>query len=235
MLGWPYARLEPDVRKAFEVALHTGAGLALAWLMREELAADVRDPAVTALLAAPAALAGLGLEPVIESTLSNPRAAAAAQIASGLALAAVDARAQTTAARGGARADRRRSMPGALCIGLAQAAALVPGVSRNGATLTAARALGFDRRTAAHLSWRAGLPIVTGAGALKGARLARRGLPADLRAPFAAGAVAAFGSTLAAGPLRRRVERSWLPLGAYRVALGAIALYRLHRLQWPRG
>jgi undecaprenyl-diphosphatase len=122
-----------------------------------------------------------------------------------------------------------------LSVGLAQAFALVPGVSRNGATLTAARALGMDRREAARLSWRAGLPIIAGATLLKSIRVAQRGLPKDLHAPFAAGAGAAFASTLAAAPLRHAVERSWLPLGAYRVALGAIALRRLHRLEWPRG
>jgi undecaprenyl-diphosphatase len=118
---------------------------------------------------------------------------------------------------------------------LAQATALVPGVSRNGATLTAGRTLGLSRAEAARMSWRAGLPVIVGAGLLKGFRLSRRGLDADLRAPFAAGAAAAFASTFAAAPLLRTVERSWVPLGAYRVALGALALRRLHRLQWPRG
>jgi undecaprenyl-diphosphatase len=226
LLGWPYARLDADVRKTFEVAMHTGAGLALAWLMREQLVADVRDPVGTALLAGPAAAAGYGLEPLIEERLSHPAIAAVALIAGGIGLAAADA-----ARPDAARADARRL----LAIGVAQAAALIPGVSRNGATLTAARALGFSRDEAARLSWRAGLPIIGGATLLKGARVAGRGLDPDLRAPFAAGAVAAFVSTLAAAPLRRLVLRSWAPLGVYRVALGAVALRRLHRLQWPRG
>ena len=116
-----------------------------------------------------------------------------------------------------------------LLVGAAQACALVPGVSRNGATLTAARALGFDRDTAARLSWRAGLPIIAGATLLKVTRLAQRGLDPELRGPFAAGAAAAFASTLAAAPLLRvRHQRA---IAAYRVALGAFAL---HRLEWPR-
>jgi undecaprenyl-diphosphatase len=228
LMGWPYARLDAELRKTFEVALHAGAGVALAWLMREELAEDLRDRLGTALLAGPAAVAGLALEPMIQSRLSDPKVAAAAQIASGLALAAADVK----------RPLRGRTPTGllyVLSVGLAQAVALVPGVSRNGATLTAARALGAGRRDAVRLSWRAGLPIIAGAAALKGARLRRRGLDPQLRAPFAAGAAAAFASTLAAAPLRRATERSWLLLGAYRVALGAIALRRLHRLQWPRG
>jgi undecaprenyl-diphosphatase len=122
-----------------------------------------------------------------------------------------------------------------LAIGLAQAAALVPGVSRNGATITAARALGFSRSESVRLSWQAGLPIIAGATALKLARLGQRGLDRDLRAPFAAGAMAAFGSTLAAAPLLRLGTRPYAALAAYRVTLGAVALRRLHRLQWLRG
>jgi undecaprenyl-diphosphatase len=90
LLGWPYARLDADVRKAFEVALHAGAGLALAWLLRDDARAALRDPVGTALLAGPAAAIGFGLEPLIEERLSNARVAAVAQIASGCALAAAD-------------------------------------------------------------------------------------------------------------------------------------------------
>jgi undecaprenyl-diphosphatase len=227
LLDWPYSRLDADVRKAFEVALHAGAGLALAWLLRDDARAAMGDPAGTALLAGPAAAIGFGLEPLIEERLSNPRVAALAQIASGCALAAADVprREGVTTRQTGHK----------LAIGIAQAAALVPGVSRNGATLTAARALGFSRSESVRLSWQAGLPIIAGATALKVARLSQRGLDRDLRAPFAAGAMAAFGSTIAAAPLLRLATRPYAPLAAYRVALGAVALRRLHRLQWPRG
>lgn len=226
LLGWPYARLDADVRKTFEVALHAGAGLALAWLMRDEILESLRDPIGTATLAAPAAIAGAALEPLIEERLSSPKVAAIAQIAAGALLTTADATSQTSYGVG----PHSR-----FAIGVAQAAALVPGVSRNGATLTAARALGFSRAEASRLSWRAGLPVIGGAVALKGLRVARRGLDPGLRAPFAAGAAAAFASTLAAAPLLRLTQRSYLPLGAYRVALGAFAVGRLHRLQWPRG
>ena len=72
LLGWPYARLPADVRKTFEVALHTGAGLALLWLLRSDAAAAARDPFGTALLTAPAAAIALGLEDTIEERASNP-------------------------------------------------------------------------------------------------------------------------------------------------------------------
>jgi undecaprenyl-diphosphatase len=230
LLGWPYARLDAHVRKTFEVALHTGAGLALAWLLRDEARAALRDPSGTALLAGPAAAIGFALEPVIEERLSDPAVAAVAQIVSGCALALAD-----TGPANGVRPLSEGLCRQRLVIGLAQAVALVPGVSRNGATLTAARALGFSRGDSSRLSWRAGLPIIGGATVLKVTRVAQRGLDRDLRAPFAAGAAAAFASTLAAGSLLRLAERPYAPLGAYRVALGALALRRLHRLQWPRG
>ena len=227
MLDWPYARLDADVRKTFEVALHAGAGVAIAWLMREELVADLRDPLGTALLAAPAAVAALAFETVIEERLSAPRIAAVALIAGGAAL-AVTNRVRALLLQPG------RSRVHAY-VGLAQAAALVPGVSRGGATLVAGRLAGLSREEALAMSWRAGLPVIGGATLLKAVRLRRRGLERELRAPFAAGAAAAFASTLAAAPLLGLLRRSWAPIGAYRVAFGAVALRRLHRLQWPRG
>src|SRR3954463_11900859 len=62
LLGWPYARLPADVRKTFEVALHTGAGVALLWLLRWDAAGAARDPVGPALLTAPAAGIALAFE-----------------------------------------------------------------------------------------------------------------------------------------------------------------------------
>jgi undecaprenyl-diphosphatase len=222
LLDWPYAHLPADVRKAFEVALHTGAGLALLYLLREDARAAARDPAGTALLTAPAAAIALAFEDRIEQRASTPLIAAIAQIVSGSAMAIFRPGSRT----GPTATDR-------LIVGAAQASALVPGVSRNGATLTTARARGLDREAAARLSWQAGLPIIGGATALKLFRLAQHGLDPELRMPFAAGACAALIATLASAPLLRiRHQRG---IAAYRVALGAFALRRLHRLEWPRG
>nr|MBA3421083.1 hypothetical protein [Thermoleophilaceae bacterium] len=70
---------------------------------------------------------------------------------------------------------------------------------------------------------------------LKGLRLAQRGLPRELAAPFAVGLTAATLSTLTSRRLLERMEnaRSYLPLAAYRVALGAIGLARLPRRHRP--
>jgi undecaprenyl-diphosphatase len=216
LAGWPYARLPGDVRKAFEVTLHAGtlAGL---------LALVERPPLGFALLAtAPAAACGLLLEDPIEQRLGGPRGIAAGLIAGSAVLVGADAvgRSDRTDPRTATAAD-------ALVLGAAQALALVPGTSRLGMTVAAARLRGFDRDAAFALGRAAGLPIVAGATALKVFRLARRGLPADLRAPFAVGAAAALGSTLAAAPLRRATRIA--PFALERVALAGFALRRARR------
>ncbi len=96
-------------------------------------------------------------------------------------------------------------------LGVAQAAALWPGVSRNGATLAVARLRGFARSEANPLSREVGVPVTLGAVALRGARVDP-------------GTAAAFVSALAALPALRVVDRGgplW-PFAAERVALAAI-------------
>ena len=75
-----------------------------------------------------------------------------------------------------------------LVLGLAQALALIPGVSRSGATFAAARARGFSRKDADRLSWKVGLPVIWGATLLEGTRLWRAKPPRELTLPLAAGA-----------------------------------------------
>jgi undecaprenyl-diphosphatase len=157
---------------------------------------------------------GFALERPIERRLGGLRSVAIAQVVAGAALLAADLRAE------------RRSDAGALdhlAIGLAQATALVPGVSRSGAALTAARLRGLSRPAAAALSLRAALPVTVGAGLLKGARAAREGVPDELRGPAAIGAAAACVSALAALPLARGTR--WRAIALYRVALGLGSLW----------
>jgi undecaprenyl-diphosphatase len=113
-----------------------------------------------------------------------------------------------------------------LVLGLAQALALLPGVSRNGATLTAARARGFAREDAQALSWRAGLPVIAGAAGLKASRLIQRGAPPGAAPALAVGTGAAFLSTLASAPLIRpgRRGRALWPFALYRAGLALAAV-----------
>jgi undecaprenyl-diphosphatase len=112
---------------------------------------------------------------------------------------------------------------------MAQASALMPGVSRNGATLAAARLRGFTREEANRLSRHVALPVIAGATLLKGLRLRRRGVPESARKALLAGAGASFASTLASTWVIRQVERdrSLAPYAAYRIALGSLVLWRL--------
>ena len=179
-LGWRYRDLDPELRKSFEVALHAGGALALLIGLRDEVADYVRsfgpDNLVNlALSFAPAALAALAFERPIERRLGEPGPVAVALIAGSVAMAAADGFPQERDRDQATAAD-------ALAIGFAQACALVPGVSRNGATLTAARVLRFRRPDANVISRQIALPVILGAAALKGVRLARRGLPPGVAA-----------------------------------------------------
>jgi undecaprenyl-diphosphatase len=227
LLRWSYTELDDELRKSFEVALHAGTACALLIALRGEVGEALREldrarVARHVLTFVPPGLAALAFERPIERRLGSARAVAAAQLAGGSALALADrapaVRPHTSAGAGDA-----------LAIGVAQAFALWPGVSRNGATLTAARLLRFERPAANRLSRHAALPIILAAAGLKGYRLWRRGLPPELHAPFAAGAAASFASTLASRRLVSLVDgaRSYAPFAAYRVALGAVALARL--------
>jgi undecaprenyl-diphosphatase len=222
LLRWPYQELDDELRKAFEVALHAGTAAALLLTLHDER--DERTLRLLALSSAPPAVAGYALERSIERHLGRPPTIAAGLLAGALAMALAD---RTPQRRGHADADQAD----ALWLGVAQACALIPGVSRNGATLAAARLRGFDRAAAARLSRHVAPSVIAGATLLKAARLARRNLPAGTLAPFTAGATAAFLCTLGSAPLVRRLERDRAPLpyALYRVALAALVLRRVAR------
>ena len=224
---WPYVDLDPELRKAFEVALHAGTAAALLIGLRDEVAAAAHGMTHRRAMLilgsfVPPAFVGYRWERPIEERLGTPATIAAGLLAGSLAMAAADALAPQRRGREDA------GMVDALALGLAQACALVPGVSRNGMTLAAARARGFDREDANVLSRHVALPIIVGATGLKGVRLARRGLPRSLAAAFATGIGAAFVSTLASVRIIRAVERdrSLAPYAAYRAVVAAVVLRR---------
>jgi undecaprenyl-diphosphatase len=173
----------------------------------------------------PPAVVGYVLERPIERRLGTPATIAAGLVCGSIAMLAADARGT------GRRGREDAGAADALALGLAQACALVPGVSRNGATLAAARARGFAREDSNVLSRHVALPIIVGATALKGTRLAQRGLPAGTARAFLAGTVASFGATLASIRIIRQVERdrSLAPYAAYRLALAGLIARRLLR------
>jgi len=229
LAGWDWDATDPEVRKSFEVALHAGAAAALVVgqrrLIAEELRAfDVRGAVVLVLSFLPPAAVGYKLERPIERRLGGPRATAYGLLAGAAVMFLADRRPQRRGRGEAGAAD-------GLALGLAQAAALAPGVSRNGITLAAARWRFFSRDQANLLSRTIALPVIVGAGLLKGVRLARRGVDSELRRSMALGVGASFASTLASQRLIKLVERDralW-PYAAYRVGLAAIVLRRLRR------
>ena len=115
--------------------------------------------------------------------------------------------------RGGGRARWDAGLADGAWLGLAQAAALWPGVSRNGATLAAARWRGFARGEANPLSREVGVPVTLGAVLLR-------------RGGLTTGTAAAFASALAALPLLRVVDRGG-PLWPWALERGGLALVLL--------
>jgi undecaprenyl-diphosphatase len=229
LAGWDWDDLDPEVRKSFEVALHAGAAAALLigqrHLIVEELHGfDARRALLLGLSFLPAAVVGYTLERPIEQRLGGPRATALGLLAGAAAMLVADRRPQQRGRGDATPAD-------GLVLGIAQAAALMPGVSRNGITLAAARWRRFSRDQANLLSRTIALPIIVGASVLKGVRLRRRGAAPELRRAMAVGVAASFASTLASQRLIRLVERDralW-PYAVYRAGLAAAVLAKLAR------
>jgi undecaprenyl-diphosphatase len=236
LLGWDYANPPGATRKSFEVALQAGSApiLAAVALRAGRRGGEATDPSALALTLLPPVAAGFALERSIEIRLGGMRSVGMAQIAAGAALLLADRRPH----------QRNRTDAGDhLAVGLGQAIALVPGISRAGAALTAARLRGLSRPASLRLALTAAVPVTLGAVALKGFRAARAGervgsAPAgkhnDLVAPAVAGAGAAFAAAAAASPLVERLERarSYVPLAAYRIGCGALALAAARRGVW---
>jgi undecaprenyl-diphosphatase len=228
LLGWDYGELTPELRKAFEVALHAGTAAALLIALREDVGEALTDasPRLAMLIGlsfAPPAAAGYLLEGPIERRLGRPGSIAVGLLIGSAAMVLADRAPQR-------RGEGEATAVDALWLGLAQATALMPGVSRGGATLAAARARGFTRDESGRLSSHVALPIIAAASGLKLVRIRGR-LPPQMRLPFAAGAASAFASTLSSAWLIARLQRgrSLLPYAAYRTALAAVVLGRLRK------
>jgi undecaprenyl-diphosphatase len=112
----------------------------------------------------------------------------------------------------------------AIAIGAAQALALVPGTSRSGITITAARSLGFTRPEAARLSFLVGMPAIAGAGLLVLGEAVESGEPISVDA-FIVGGLTFFTSLAAIAFLMAILRRySLLPFVIYRIILGLVLL-----------
>ena len=187
----------------FEVVLHLATVCAILWVYRGRVGALVRGVAagdgdarryvgLLLLASVPAGLAGVFGRPIFERAFSNPVLAAAMLLVSGVLVWSVKI--------SGARANRDR-LDGArsFWIGCAQAVAILPGISRSGATVATGAWLGIEVVRLAEFSFLLSVPAILGAGLLQ---LGEVGGAADLGfGPLAVG----FGAAAISGVLAIRV------------------------------
>jgi undecaprenyl-diphosphatase len=225
----PYVFGWDDPGLAFDVALHVGTLVAVLWYFRAEWIAlskaafDIlRTRAITGneqwrvvyiiIATIPGAIGGLLLEKYAESVFRAPALTATTLIVMGIILWAADRFAKQERPLTGVR------WTDALLIGCAQVFALIPGVSRSGSTMTAGRALGFDRTSAATFSFLMSMPITAAAAVLKVPQALREGVTLPIVVGILASAISGW---LAITVLLRYVStKSFGIFAVYRVLLG---------------
>ena len=117
----------------------------------------------------------------------------------------------------------------ALIIGLAQALAIIPGTSRSGITMTAARMMGFERVDAARFSMLMSIPVIIAAGAVAGYRLAVAETGISFGEAALAAGLSCITALLAIAGLMALIRRiGFGPFALYRLALGALLLVWLY-------
>lgn len=161
----------------------------------------------------PGAVFGLLLNDLAEGAFRNPLLVALTMTLMGLVLWFADSKSSNT------RGIEGWTLGDALIMGFAQALALVPGVSRSGATISAARFLGYERNAAARLSFLMALPVTLGAVILKVPKLLAGGLDPVLVAGIVTAAVVGVASIKVLFAWVR--TRSYLPFVIYRFAFSA--------------
>jgi undecaprenyl-diphosphatase len=234
---WTYLEENDRFNQTFDVALHLGTLVAVAayfwsdfirlvraWLgsvARRSIAApDERIAWFVVVATIPAGIAGLAGADFIADNLGEPWQILILLAVGALLLLWADRSSQT-------QAMDSLGLRHAVVMGLAQALALAPGVSRSGITITAGRFMKLDRDSAARFSFYLLLPTVLGAVLLKGVQDVLLGdLPDGWTGPFLVGTLAALGSGLLAiewllGYVRRHTYYVFV---VYRLVVAAIVL-----------
>ena len=227
----------PSFEKAFDVSLHMGTLVAALLYFRRDVKTYVREGVrlvvkrerptnpegrlawLLVLSALPGAAVGALFEKSIDEKLGKPALIAVSLIVFGLLLAYIDRRV-------GERKIEQYSKRDAIIVGAAQVLALNPGTSRSGITITAGRFLGFNRDTAARMSFLMSLPITGGAVAYKGLKLMQDGVPPGFGVAMAVGVLTSgiAGWIAVWGTLKWVRTRSFTPFVVYRLVLGVTVL-----------
>jgi undecaprenyl-diphosphatase len=231
-----YLRDHESFNKTFDVALHIGTLAGVMLYFRHEVAMMLRgvvrlpfkrriendDDRIALFMiigTIPAVLVGAVGSDFIDSRLGEPWQIAIFLALFGLLLAWADRRPERRELDSVTAAD-------ALKIGLAQALALMPGVSRSGITITAGRLLGLDRDAAARFAFFLLVPSTAGAILFKGAGVAKDGLPPGVAGPMLVGiAASAITGYVAIAALLRFVRtRTYDVFVGYRLLIAVIVL-----------
>jgi undecaprenyl-diphosphatase len=227
-----------DMEKTFDVALHLGTFIAVLVLMRVDVwrllkaffgsirrfRIETREEKLAWLLlisTIPAGLIGVALESFIEEKLGQPWLIAILLIVFGAIMWAADSLSPRSKNLGSLRWYH------ALFVGVAQALALAPGVSRSGVTLSALRGLRINREEAVRYAFLLTIPLIGGSAAYKGLKVGSNGgLPAGTSGAFLIGTVTALVSGYLAARFLLGYVRSHSLRGFvwYRFALGALVL-----------
>ena len=227
--------LTKEKRDIFEIIIQLGAILAVCWAFKQRLVDTVstltkeaeaqhfvRNLAIAFM---PAAVLGLAFHHAIKAYLFSPLTVAIALIVGGFAILLIEKLPLETPTKSVDDITAKQ----ALQIGFAQSLALVPGVSRAGATILGGMIFGLNRTVATEFSFFLAIPIMfaaTGYDLLKSWRL----LSADDLTIFAVGFVTAFLSALVAVQFLIRFVQThnFVPFAWYRIVFGALILIYIY-------
>lgn len=240
LFGWHVDQSAPDFLP-FLVVLHLGTAAALLiyfwgdWigLLRafigmgpgEERRTQWRLLWLIVLATIPAVILGFVLEKWFKQLFGTPVVAAIFLIVNGALLFF----GERLRRRGGEKTIDQMSWVGALLIGLAQSTALIPGISRSGATMVGGLLLGLHHKEAAHFSFLIATPIILGAGVLEVPHLLHQGVTVGLGpAAWIAGVVAGITAYLSTAFLMRYFGKHDFqaldPFAYYCAAFGLVSL-----------
>ncbi len=223
---------QADQGLTIDVAAHLGslfAVLAYFWRDVTKLATELvtlrwKDGLLLqrAVATVPVVIVGVLAKDLVEGELRSPWVIAVTTVVFGVVLYLVDRRPVS-------RALDKMPLQHAAWIGTAQVLALIPGTSRSGITMSAARALNYDRQASARFSMLLGIPTILGAALLMGRDIQAAGdweMGGD--ALLVAGASFVFALIAVAGMMRWLRTASFTPFVIYRIGLGiALAAWLL--------
>ena len=233
LLGWP------DPGAAFTAVTQVGTELAVVIYFRQDIARilkawfasltkkseranpDAKMGWYVIVGTIPIGIAGLAFKSSIETTARNLWLVAATLIVMGILLGLADRFARHT------KSEADINTTNAVLFGLGQALALIPGVSRSGATITAGLAMGFKRDVAARYSFLLAIPAVFASAALTAGDISSDSFvnwPATIVATIVAFVVGYF---VIASLMKYLQTRTFLPFVIYRIALGTLLMVLL--------